>query len=69
MALCPQHTFQVLTKRPERMRAYCSDPSTPQRIYEAACDLAVTLSLNVTLIAPGLDDELAPPGPRLLVGT
>jgi protein gp37 len=24
MALCPQHTFQVLTKRPERMRAYCS---------------------------------------------
>lgn len=23
MALAPQHTFQVLTKRPERMRAYC----------------------------------------------
>jgi protein gp37 len=22
MALCPQHTFQVLTKRPDRMRAY-----------------------------------------------
>jgi protein gp37 len=22
MALCPQHTFQVLTKRPERMRAW-----------------------------------------------
>lgn len=22
MALCPQHTFQLLTKRPERMRAY-----------------------------------------------
>ena len=22
MALCPQHTFQVLTKRPERMKAY-----------------------------------------------
>jgi len=27
MALCPQHTFQVLTKRPERMRAYVSDTS------------------------------------------
>jgi protein gp37 len=26
MALCPQHTFQVLTKRPERMRAYL-DPA------------------------------------------
>lgn len=25
MALCPQHTFQVLTKRPERMRAYIGD--------------------------------------------
>lgn len=25
MALCPQHTFQVLTKRAERMRAYFSD--------------------------------------------
>src|SRR3990167_2673132 len=24
MATCPQHTFQVLTKRPERMRAYMS---------------------------------------------
>lgn len=27
MALAPQHTFQVLTKRPERMRAYlCANP-------------------------------------------
>jgi protein gp37 len=25
MALCPQHTFQVLTKRPERMARYFSD--------------------------------------------
>lgn len=24
-ALCPQHTFQVLTKRPERMKEYLSD--------------------------------------------
>ncbi len=24
MALAPQHTFQVLTKRPERMKAYCT---------------------------------------------
>lgn len=26
MALCPHHTFQVLTKRPERMLAYFDDP-------------------------------------------
>ncbi len=25
MALCPQHTFMVLTKRPERMRGYITD--------------------------------------------
>jgi hypothetical protein len=29
MALCPQHTFQVLTKRPERMAEYAS--RTPTR--------------------------------------
>lgn len=50
MALCPQHTFQVLTKRPERMRAYVSEvkatwcdrgSSTPgsERIHEAALAL------------------------------
>jgi protein gp37 len=26
------HTFQILTKRPERMLAYCSDVETPRRI-------------------------------------
>ncbi len=35
MALCPQHTFQVLTKRAERMRAYSSDPQTPFRVARA----------------------------------
>ena len=28
MALCPQHTFQVLTKRPERMADYLSEMAT-----------------------------------------
>lgn len=35
MALCPQHTFQVLTKRAERMRDYCANPETPFRIPRA----------------------------------
>lgn len=26
MALCPQHTFQILTKRPDRMREYLTGP-------------------------------------------
>ena len=36
MALAPDHTFQVLTKRPERMRDYMSSEDTYQRILRAA---------------------------------
>lgn len=32
MALCPEHTFQVLTKRPERMLNYCSALETRRRV-------------------------------------
>ena len=32
MALCPQHTFMVLTKRSARMREYVTDPQAPRRI-------------------------------------
>jgi protein gp37 len=32
MALAPQHQFQILTKRPERMRAYMRDAQTPFRV-------------------------------------
>jgi protein gp37 len=33
MALCPQHTFQVLTKRAERMRAYLDEMSGDPEAY------------------------------------
>jgi protein gp37 len=39
MALCPQHTFQILTKRPERMLNYFTCLSlvgTPEPLFEAA---------------------------------
>lgn len=36
MALAPQHTFQVVTKRSARMLDYLSDPGTPDRIAQAA---------------------------------
>lgn len=43
MALCPQHTFQVLTKRPERMRAYltaiANDPDRETQAALAVADL------------------------------
>ncbi len=32
MALCPQHTFQVLTKRPYRMRQYLSHTTGPDNL-------------------------------------
>jgi len=40
MALCPQHTFQVLTKRSARMRAYCASASTCVRVLDAMFDMA-----------------------------
>jgi protein gp37 len=43
MALCPQHTFQVLTKRPERMLAYLSGHGNSHRrnipVYNAAVEI------------------------------
>jgi protein gp37 len=39
MALCPQHTFQVLTKRPERMLKYLTPTWSnyqPANVYDAA---------------------------------
>jgi protein gp37 len=32
IALTPRHTYQILTKRPDRMQEYISDPETPRRI-------------------------------------
>lgn len=40
MALASQHTFQVLTKRAARMRAYLNDPTTQARVARAMMDLA-----------------------------
>ena len=36
MWLAHWHTYQVLTKRPQRMLEYLTDPETPRRVYEAA---------------------------------
>lgn len=35
MAACPQHQFQILTKRPQRMKRYLSDPDLKFRAYQA----------------------------------
>jgi protein gp37 len=67
MALAPQHSFQVLTKRSARMREYLSDPKAPRRIYEFACDFALLHEVDVVLVAPGIDPTSAPPGPRIFL--
>jgi protein gp37 len=46
MALAPQHTFQVLTKRPKRMRQYLSEAGTPMRVVHAATRINSTLAAD-----------------------
>lgn len=43
MALCPQHTFQVLTKRNKRMREYCSAMADRRDQLDATCDRVAEL--------------------------
>lgn len=52
MAGAPQHTFQVLTKRAERMQGYLDDasygmvPGQSDRIHRAACKVQTALKNN-----------------------
>lgn len=45
-ALCPQHQFQVLTKRPGRMRAYMSDPDRAFMVQQAMDANAVDADMS-----------------------
>lgn len=65
MALAPQHTFQVLTKRSARMCNYLTNSRVVRRIYEIACDLTLAHELQVVLIGDRSSEALAPPGPRV----
>jgi len=49
MAITARHTYQVLTKRPERMQRYVADP-------EARCRIGRLMTLGVILTAPGRID-------------
>lgn len=54
MAITSQHTFQILTKRPERMREYITDTHTPFRVArQIDC-------LNVLLISRSIQQEIKP---------
>lgn len=63
MALAPRHTFQILTKRAERMRDYCSDPAVAARVARAADKMAVEREVadlkEEVLPIPGYDGYYA----------
>ena len=52
MALAPQHTFQVLTKRSARMRAYLSERDARQRGRQEAVNVAAMNMIMEGLIPP-----------------
>lgn len=71
MALTPQHTYQVLTKRAERMRAYACDANTPNRIARALLDMFIAGQIpdgkrTITDDTWPLDDDAPDDDPRLL---
>lgn len=49
MGLANHHTFQVLTKRPQRMHDYLSDPLMPARVFEQAKALLPNARWNGSL--------------------
>ncbi len=44
IALCPQHTFLILTKRPERMRLYLTNAARPFAIQKAIDEIGIDLA-------------------------
>ena len=66
MALCPQHTFQVLTKRPARMREYMSRRDDRER--HPAMRYAALLAMTCQWNTPALDLRLWPL-PNVWLGT
>lgn len=66
MALCPQHTFQILTKRPERMREYFAAPTRRTSIAHRVWDIgrvrrpsAETMPLPNVWLGTSCEDQAA----------
>jgi protein gp37 len=59
MALCPQHTFLILTKRPERMAEYVSGVNTGERYHDLnVCAQHLTNSPGYGAILPTQRDGM-----------
>jgi protein gp37 len=80
MASTPQHTYQILTKRPERLRAMLtSENAWREHLYAAAGDLAMDLEFSIAverftemrrwIYGSGTWPEVVPPLPNVHLGT
>ena len=69
MALAPQHTFQVLTKRPQRMAEWFGDPFWLVRVIEHAEEMWGRLSSSAKFAAGGWWADGAWPLPNVWLGT
>ncbi len=71
MALCPQHIFQVPSKRPERMRAYISDPDRHATVIDHWRQLPQRRKQRVTINrgGPVLATSFAWPLDNVWLGT
>ena len=55
MALCPQHTFQVLTKRAKRMRGWFAKPKQPGWVWRQGYVQAAAKRLDPTYVMQDRD--------------
>jgi protein gp37 len=69
MAAAPRHTFQVLTKRPDRMRMYLVEPGRRERIEHAAYHLAPRLATPDWRRIEDLQHGISWPIPNVWLGT
>jgi protein gp37 len=70
MALAPQHTFRVLTKRSKRMRESASHADTPRRLARALLDMLIAGQIpdgerTITNVTWPLDDDAPDDDPTL----
>jgi protein gp37 len=68
MALAPHHQFIVLTKRAKRMREYCSDPETPERVIEQTKTYGWDVTLLGAFVRAATDRLKAWPLPNVYLG-
>lgn len=73
MALCPQHTFQVLTKRPRRTAEYLDGLDRPTRIADASKECTPwrgsRRNFRSAANGPGFADRVLWPIPNIWLGT